>query len=153
MAETAWPSNVRTEYDPDKAVRTGRAAALVTRSESLRSVAFQIFFNAASTTSASYVTLATIPIDVPDWAPGRELFVVLEAQRSLANAADWRMIVNGVASSANAITSGAGVYAESQGSSVGYSAPIIDSIQFQARIATAGTVFLRSILRCTSWFA
>lgn len=155
MAETAWPSAVRGDYDPDKAVRTGRAAALVTRGQSLLSVPWQIRFNAVSTASSSYVTLYTAALWLPDWAAGLTLSVALEAQRSAANTASWRIIATGIGNGADvSITSGAGSYAESTATlAVGAAvAAGVYNLEFQGKIATSGSVFLRSIERCTAWY-
>lgn len=156
MAEPAWPSTVRTEFAADKAVRTGRVAALATRGDSLRSVPFQFYFASVSTASASYVTIYSAPLQFPDWGSGCDLNVMLESQRSAANTASWRYIVTGVGSGPDVAITSTGAFAESGPCTRSFAANFASglyTIEFQAKIATSGTASLQSINRCTAWFS
>lgn len=72
---TAWPSNLRTEYDPDDAVRTTRVAALVARDEVLRQQPFAVYF--ANTTATTLAKVASVKLMNYDAMAGKNLAVNL----------------------------------------------------------------------------
>lgn len=102
---TAWPTLTRSEFDPDKAVRTGRILSLVARDEVLREQPFSLYFANTTTTSASPVLLKTMKVMNYDAVIGKKLMVNLWCYVSNAAATgSWYAVIGSSTSSTVTLT-------------------------------------------------
>ena len=102
---TAWPTLTRAEFDPDKAVRTGRVLGLVSRDEVLRQQPFSIYFPNATTSSATAVKLKSITLVNYDAVVGCKLMLNFSCYVSNASAVgSWYAVVGTSTSSPVSVT-------------------------------------------------
>lgn len=106
---TAWPTTTRSEFDPDKAVRTGRVLALVARDEVMREQPFVIYFTDQTATTAALV--ATVSIMNYDAVVGRKLMISLSCYVT-AGTGTWYTVI-GTSQSSNVTVTNTGSAARS----------------------------------------
>lgn len=98
---TAWPTTTRSEFDPDKAVRTGRVLALVARDEVMREQPFVVYF--ADTTATTLAKVKTFSIMNYDAVVGRKLMLSLSCYVS-AGTGTWYTVIGSSQSSGVTVT-------------------------------------------------
>lgn len=98
---TAWPTTTRAEFDPNKAVRTSRVAALVARDEVLREQPFVIYFS--NKTATTLAKVATVTIQNYDAAVGKKLSINLSCYVS-AGTGTWYTVIGSSQSSNVSVT-------------------------------------------------
>lgn len=148
---TSWPNTyARSDYAADKAGKTSKFAQLVQRDFVLARRPLQVSFAEASTTSTSYVTLASFELFVPDYAVGKSLALYIEGRQPTSGTdGAWRLQDNASATDGTeiAVPDGSASYAN-----LGPSLLVIDAawVGTQRTInvrgkAGAGTLNLRSL--------
>lgn len=111
---TAWPSLVAGDMAADKAVRTGRVADLATRDLVLAAHPFAFYFVEVSTASASFATVASNVLYVPDWAELLTLSIRGSWDiRTTAGTATYRITDNASGNASNEVTTTSATYVRS----------------------------------------
>jgi len=150
-----WPSVVRSDYDPNKAVRTGRVASLVDMRLVLMRTPFHFYFTEQTRTGTAFGDMSTFQLFLPDYALGRSLKVSIQA-RVDTGTGQWRMKDSTTADVSAAVDVTATSYADSGPATLAipttYAKDTIRAIIIQGAAPSGGTIFLRNLDLVAAYF-
>ncbi len=152
-----WPSVVRADYDPDKAVRTGRVVALADMRLVLCRKPFHIYFAEVTRANTAYGDMFSFSLFLPDYALGRSLKVTIEARTDGGNGGAWRLQDSPTADvSADVTIPGSASYADSGPATLAipttYAKDTARTIIIQGKAPTAETLRLRNLDLVAAYF-
>ncbi len=149
-----WPSVVRSDYDPDKAVRTGRVQALCDMRLVLMRKPFHLYFAEVTRATATFASVQTFELFIPDYAVGRTFSLTIQAKVT-AGTGSWRTKIGSATSASVNVT--ATTYGDSGPATLTVPTDTVEdtavTLTIEASAPSGGnTIFLRNLELVAAYF-